>query len=70
MKKRGTPKEAPGGIHEGEQVMWWCPLCKGVRHRATYVDDEGRRFHCWTGYTSGSSMFMMRKVRVRLEFVK
>lgn len=67
MKKRGGPKEAAGGLREGGQVMWWCPLCKGVRHRASFVDEDGRRYHCWDGYTSKSEMFVMKKVRVTVE---
>lgn len=69
MKKRGTPKEAAGGLQLGEQVLWWCPACKGVRHRATYQGNDGRRFHCLDAFESKSDMFVMQKVRVTVELV-
>lgn len=47
--------------------MWWCPTCKAVRHRAAWIDKEGRRYHCWDSYTSRSDMLAMRKVKVTLE---
>lgn len=67
MKKRGTPKEAAGGLHEGEQILWWCPACKGVRHRATATDEDGARYHCLD--TAHVKMFQMRKVKVTVEFM-
>jgi hypothetical protein len=67
MKKRGTPTEAAGGVQMGVQTMWWCPICKALRHRASNRDEQGNRYHCWDGYVSKSDMFRMVQVQVTVE---